>query len=122
MTRLRSLGVALALAVAAACARGSDPDRCEVRIVRLDEWRTTAQGLDVAYVVSGAAGSRGKVWLAGKKSDGTYISGKAREVGPGEFQEVVKLRLTGRVPEYAAVLELPDTGRRCKDETDEPKR
>ena len=120
MPRLRSLGVVCILAVAAACARGTDPDECEVKIVRLDEWRTTAQGLDVAYVVSGEAGSAGKVWLAAEKSDGTYISGKAREVGPGAFQEVVKLKLTGRVPKYAAVLQV--AGKRCKDETDEPKR
>jgi hypothetical protein len=119
MTRLRSLGVVCVLAVVAACARGVDPDQCEVKIVRLDEWRTTAKGLDVAYVVSGEAGSAGKVWLAGKKSDGTYISGKAREVGPGAFQEVVKLNLTGRVPEYAAVLDV--AGRRCRDETNEPR-
>jgi hypothetical protein len=120
MTRLRSLGAVLTLAVATACARGADPDRCEVKIVRLEEWRTTAQGLDVAYVVSGEAGSAGKVWLAAEKSDGTYISGKAREVGPGAFQEVVKLKLTGRVPKYAVVLAV--AGKRCKDETDEPKR
>ena len=120
MTRLRSLGVVCILAVAAACARGADPDRCEVKIVRLDEWRTTAKGIDVAYVVSGEAGSAGKVWLAAKKSDGTYISGKAREVGPGAFQEIVKLELTGRVPEYAAVLQV--AGRRCTDETDEPRK
>ncbi len=120
MMRLRCLGVVCILAVAAACARGVDPGECEVKIVRLDEWRTTAKGLDVAYVVSGEAGSAGKVWLAAKKSDGTYISGKAREVGPGAFQEVVRLKLTGRVPEYAAVLEV--AGRRCTDETDEPRK
>jgi hypothetical protein len=120
MTRLRCLGVVCVLAIAAACARGADPDRCDVKIVRLDEWRTTAKGLDVAYVVTGEAGSAGKVWLAAKKSDGTYISGKAREVGPGAFQEVVKLKLTGRVPEYAAVLAV--AGQRCTDETDEPKK
>ena len=35
MIRLRSLGVVCILAVAAACARGTDPDKCEVEIVRL---------------------------------------------------------------------------------------
>jgi hypothetical protein len=74
--------------------------------------------VDVAYVVSGEAGSPGKVWLAAKKSDGTYVSGKAREVS-GAFQEVVKLKLTGRVPEYVVVLQV--AGKRCTDETDEPR-
>ena len=114
------LGIVCVLAVATACARGTDPDKCEVKIVRLDEWRTSEKGVDVAYVVSGEAGSAGKVWLAAKKSDGTYISGKARAVGPGAFQEVVKLKLSGRVPEYAAVLQV--AGRRCTDETAEPKK
>ncbi len=120
MTRLRSLGFVCVLVVAAACARGADPDRCEVKIVGLDEWRTSAKGVDVAYVVAGEAGSAGKVWLAAKKTDGTYVSGKAREVSPGAFQEVVKLELTGRVPEYVAVLQV--AGRRCTDETDEPRK
>jgi hypothetical protein len=112
------LGMACALVVATACARGTDPDRCEVKIVRLDEWRTSEKGVDVGYVVTGEAGSPGKVWLAAKKSDGTYVSGKAREVS-GAFQEVVKLKLTGRVPEYVVVLQV--AGKRCTDETDEPR-
>jgi hypothetical protein len=120
MTRLHSLGVACVLVLATACARGTDPDACDVEIVRLDEWRTSAKGVDVAYVVSGEAGSAGKVWLAARKSDGTYISGKAREVGPGAFQEVVSLKLSGRVPEYVAVLAV--AGKRCTDETAEPRR
>ena len=114
------LEIVCVLIVATTCARGVDPDKCEVKIVRLDEWRTSEKGVDVAYVVSGEAGSAGKVWLAAKKSDGTYISGKARAVGPGAFQEVVKLKLSGRVPEYAAVLQV--AGRRCTDETAEPKK
>lgn len=118
MTRFL-LGIGCALIVASACARGEDPDKCEVKIVRLDEWRTSDKGVDVAYVVTGEAGSPGKVWLAAKKSDGTYVSGKAREVSPGAFQEVVKLKLTGRVPEYVAVLQV--AGKRCTDETDEPR-
>jgi hypothetical protein len=32
----------------------------------------------------------------------------------------VKLKLTGRVPKYAVVLAV--AGKRCKDETDEPRR
>jgi len=113
------LEIVCVLIVATTCARGVDPDKCEVKIVRLDEWRTSEKGVDVAYVVSGEAGSAGKVWLAAKKSDGTYVSGKAREVA-GTFQEVVKLELTGRVPKYAAVLQV--AGRRCTDETDEPRK
>lgn len=89
------------------------PDDCKISIVAPEEQRSEPGDVRVSYRVEGRAGSAGKVWLAAKRLEGDYVSGSALPVGPGPFRAVVDLRLSGRVPEYLAVLEV--AGRRCVD-------
>lgn len=103
-----------------ACATGPKPSSCKVKVRGLEEYRTAAGEVDVAYRVDGEAGSPGKVWLAAKTAEGAWISGGAREVGPGPFAEIVGLRLTGRAAQYEAVLQVE--GRRCSDGAPDPAR
>jgi hypothetical protein len=91
-----------------------------VKVRGLEEYQTGSGKVDVAYRVEGDAGSRGKVWLAAKTGAGEWISGGAREVGPGPFAEVVDIRLTGRAAQYEAVLQVE--GRRCSDGAPDPAR
>ncbi len=118
-------GGAAALLVAAAwlgglgCASGPRPDRCKIEVVGLEELRTEGGVFDVAYRVRGEAGSPARVWLAARRGQGDYVSGGALEVGPGPFQAVVELELTGRPAEYVAVLQVG--GRRCVDEIPTPR-
>jgi hypothetical protein len=72
----------------------------------------TDQGLDAAYWVRGAAGSPATVWLAAKNPSGSYVSGYGVEVGPGAFEAVVELDLTGKPEKLVVVLEV--SGKRCK--------
>lgn len=100
------------VATLAACATSRASD-CHVEIEGPEEMRVESGDVRAAYRVKGKAGSSGKVWLAAKRVEGDYVSGSALPVGPGPFKAVVDLRLTGRVPEYVAVLEV--AGRRCVD-------
>lgn len=106
------LGPGLLTALALACATPR-ADECRIDIEGPDETRGQPGDVRVSYRVKGKAGSAGKVWLAAKRAEGDYVSGGALPVGPGPFKAVVDLRLTGRVPEYVAVLEV--AGRRCVD-------
>ena len=110
---LRAAALASLLFVAAACAsRGSAPDRCVLRVVATEQWRVHDAGLDVAYRVKGEAGSAGEVWLAAKSRSGSWTSGDPVAVGPGAFEAVVELDLTGVPEELAAMLNV--SGKRCK--------
>jgi hypothetical protein len=104
------LGLATTLTLGCAKPRAND---CRVEIEGPEEMRLDPGDVRASYRVKGEAGSSGKVWLAAKRLEGDYISGSALQVGPGPFKAVVELRLTGRVPEYVAVLEV--AGRRCVD-------
>jgi hypothetical protein len=105
------LGLAATLALAA-CATPR-ADECHVEIEGPEDLRVESGDVRASYRVQGRAGSAAKVWLAAKRVEGDYVSGSALPVGPGPFKAVVELRLTGRVPEYLAVLEV--AGRRCVD-------
>jgi len=104
------LGLVATLTLGCAKPRAND---CHVEIEGPEEIRLDPGDVRASYRVKGEAGSSGKVWLAAKRLEGDYISGSALQVGPGPFKAVVELRLTGRVPEYVAVLEV--AGRRCVD-------
>ncbi len=111
--RAAPLLCALALLLAhGGCATPRAGD-CKVEIEGVEELRADPGDVRAAYRVKGRAGSAAKVWLAAKRLEGDYVSGSALPVGPGPFRAVVELRLTGRVPEYVAVLEV--AGRRCVD-------
>jgi hypothetical protein len=115
---LRVVGLASLLLFAAACAsRGAAPDRCVLRVVATEQWRTHDAGLDVGYRVKGEAGSAAEVWLAAKSRSGSWVSGYPVAVGPGPFEAVVELDLTGVPEELAAVMQVG--ARRCK--ADAPK-
>ncbi len=115
---VRTAGFASLSLVALGCASGgAAPDRCVVRVVATEQWRTHDAGLDVGYRVKGEAGSAAQVWLAAKSRSGSWTSGYPVGVGPGPFEAVVELDLTGVPEELAAVLEV--AGRRCK--ADAPK-
>ncbi len=86
-------------------------------MVATEQWRVHDTGLDAAYRVKGSAGSPAEVWLAAKNRNGTWVSGYPVAVGPGPFEAVVELDLTGVPDELAAVMQLP--GKRCK--ADAPK-
>ena len=105
------LGLFTTLALGA-CAKPRADD-CHVEIEGPEEMRMEPGDVRASYRVKGQTGSAGKVWLAAKRLEGDYVSGSALPVGPGPFKAVVDLRLTGRVPEYVAVLEV--AGRRCVD-------
>jgi hypothetical protein len=92
---------------------GSDaPDHCSVDIVGIEEWRSAPGAFDTSYRVRGKAGSAAVVWLAARVGSGRFLSGKGVDVGPGPFEAIVDLDLTGPPLEYLAVLEV--AGRRCR--------
>lgn len=87
-------------------------DRCKIRVVATEEWKTHAQGLDAAFRVRGVAGSRGIAWLAAEVGPQRFLSGTGLDVGPGPFEAILDMKLTGRPRRFMAVLEV--AGRRCK--------
>jgi hypothetical protein len=98
----------------AACAGGQlGPETCEIEVVQLAEQRTRPDGLDIAYRVRGRAGAAAVVWLSARRASRDYLSGRGVDVGPGPFEAIVELKLTGPAPEYVAVLEL-SSGKRCR--------
>ena len=111
---------ALALGlVALGCGLGGPRlDRCRIDVGGLEEWRAEPGRVDVAYRVSGEAGSPGKTWLAAKLGTASYVSGPALPVGPGRFQAIVDLKLTARPDAFVAVLEV--AGKRCSKEVRPP--
>lgn len=115
MTCVRTLSILLGL-VAAGCASGGaetlDFDQCKLEAVKTQTWAITDQGLDAAYWVRGVAGSPATVWLSAKNPSGNYVSGYGIEVGPGAFEAIVELDLTGKPETFVVVLEV--SGKRCK--------
>jgi hypothetical protein len=98
---------------------GSSAGRCKIEVVRVDSWGTATGKADVGFHVRGEAGESARTWLVAERADGTYIPGDALEVGPGPFEAVIELDLTGRPRRYLALLEL-GSGKRCKDGADVP--
>lgn len=111
--RATALGLGLVATLALAACATPRADDCRIEIEGPEELRVESGDVRASYRVQGRAGSAGKVWLAAKRLEGDYVSGSALPVGPGPFRAVVDLRLSGRVPEYVAVLEV--AGRRCVD-------
>lgn len=87
-------------------------DRCKIRVVATEQWNSHAKGLDASFRVRGEAGSPGISWLAAEVGPKRILSGYGVEVGPGPFEAVLDLKLTGRPRRFMAVLEV--AGRRCK--------
>ncbi len=110
----------LALLGLSACSTGGPPapDHCSLKVVALEEYENSAEGPTVAYRVRGVAGSAGKVWIAGRARSGAWISGYGVDVGPGPFEVIVDLKLTGPPEQYSALLEV--AGRRCKTNAPRP--
>jgi hypothetical protein len=94
------------------------PDHCKIRVVGVDEWKRHRNGLDAAYRVTGSAGSHATAWLAADTGADGFISGYGLDVGPGRFDAVVDLELTGRPKAFLAILEVQ--ARRCKDDAPIP--
>lgn len=91
---------------------GTAPDHCEVRVAATEQWDSSAQGLDVAYRVKGKAGSSALVWLVAEQPTGGYLAGRGVQVGPGPFEAIVDLELTGSPKGFQVLLEV--AGRRCR--------
>ena len=116
----RAALAAAALLTAAAplsCAGASAP-RCQIQVTGLEEYLVRPGDVTVAYRVRGDAGAEGKVWLAARTAEGSWISGDGLEVGPGAFAAIVDLRLTGRAADYKVVLSVAE--RRCADDAPRP--
>ncbi len=110
MRSARSAAFAL---LALSCAGGPPAlDHCRIEVTGIEDAETVGGGIDLAYRVRGAAGSRGTVWLAARNPSGTYVPGYGVEVGPGAFEAIVELELTGMPEKLVTVLEV--SGRRCK--------
>ena len=78
----------------------------------VEEWTETGRGLDVGYRVRGVAGSPATTWLAAQNPSGSYVSGRGVEVGPGPFEAIVQIELTGIPESFVIVLEV--AGKRCR--------
>jgi hypothetical protein len=109
---------ACGLVLLACASGGTSPDACEIRVVGVEQWSVRNDGLDAAYRVRGVAGSPGTTWLAGRTTGGQYVPGYGVDVGPGPFEAIVDLKLTGEPHEFIAVLEV--AGRRCKADAKKP--
>lgn len=118
-TAARALGAAAALALAACASSGARPiDECKIRVVGVETWAQGSEGLDAAYRVKGSSGSSATVWLAAQNRTGTYVSGPGVSVGPGPFEAIVELKLTGEPKSFVAVLEV--AGKRCRADANKP--
>ncbi len=109
-----TIGLVLSAALALGCGilgGNSRPDHCKLRVVGLEQWDVRTGKVDVSYRVAGEAGSAGIVWLAAKVGEKRYVSGGGVNVGPGPFQAIVELKLTGLPRELKIVLQV--AGRRC---------
>ena len=90
----------------------AEPSRCEIEVRGVETWKVHDAGLDAAYRVKGEAGSAATTWLAAETGPQRYVSGYGLDVGPGPFEAIVDLKLTGRPRRFIAVLEVG--GKRCK--------
>ena len=110
--------LALGLLVLSGCGTGGGtaPDHCSIEVVGVEEFRRHDEGLDVAYRVRGMAGSAGTTWLAARDRSGRYVPGYGVDVGPGPYEAIIDLKVTGQPEAFVALLEV--IGRRCK--TDVP--
>ncbi len=115
---LAGFGAGLLAAGLLACASFSSAPRCRIEVTGLEEYDPRPGDVRIAYRVKGVAGAEGKVWLAAKTAEQTWISGDGLDVGPGSFAAIVDLRLTGRPARYKALLEV--AGRRCDDDAPQP--
>ena len=113
-------GLTLVPALAACLGGGGPPppDRCSLKVIALEKLESGPGSYDIEYRVGGEAGSRAKVWLAARVGDKRYLSGPGVRVGPGVFQAIVELDLTGRPLAFVAVLEV--AGERCDADAEMP--
>ena len=123
LASLRRAAAALALVAAltagAGCATGARGPACQIEVTGLETYRSLPGDLEIAYRVRGDAGAEGKVWLAARTAEQTWVSGGGLEVGPGPFAAIVDLRLTGRPERYKVVLQV--AGRRCAEDAPQPR-
>ena len=122
MSRLAPLPAVLGGVLLAGCALfggSGGPDHCEIRVLGVENWQVRAGKVDVAYRVGGQAGSRATTWLSAKVGEIRYLSGGPVEVGPGPFQAIVDLRLTGLPRKFVVVLEV--AGKRCHADAPTPR-
>ena len=94
------------------------PDSCSIEVVGLDELKRSDQGIDVAYRVRGSAGSPAETWLVARVSADKYLPGGGVKVGPGPFEAIIELKLTGMPRGFVAVLEVAE--KRCRAEAPLP--
>ncbi len=106
----------------AGCAwfRGAPEQRCKIEVVGVDSWSTGDGRADVGFRVRGEAGQGAHTWLVAERADGAYIPGSGVDVGPGPFEAVVELKLTGRPEHYLVLLELA-SGKRCRADAEAPR-
>ena len=106
-----SAAVLLSVLGLVGCASGGGAPECRVRVIAVEKYANTAQGPDLAYRVGGEAGAPGVVSLVAKLGQGRYITGYGVQVGPGPFEAIVELKLTGPPSELLTMLEVG--GQRC---------
>ncbi len=96
-----------------ACSTGGPPapNHCKIQVVSVEDVRSDAEGIHVFYRVQGVAGSRGSAWLVARNPSGSYVAGYGVDVGPGPYEAIVDLDLTGLPQKFVAMLEV--AGNRC---------
>jgi len=111
--------VSAALLASPGCFGGPPaPDACSIQVVGIEELKRGDRGIDVAYRVRGSAGSPAETWLAARVTADKYVSGGGVSVGPGPFEAIVELKLTGMPQGFVALLDV--AGKRCSAEAPPP--
>lgn len=121
--RIQALVTCAAIALLlTGCFTGGAPalDHCKLNVVGIEDYKSQSDGIEVFYRVRGEAGSPGTVWLVARNPSGTYVPGYGVDVGPGAFEAIVDLKLTGLPQRFIAVLEV--AGNRCQADAQMPRR
>jgi hypothetical protein len=103
---------------ALACAGGVDESTCKVEALRIEEYKVRPGQAKIGYRIRGTTGIPGIASLVAKLGPDRYITGPGVNVGPGAFEAIVDLDLTGLPPELLVMLEVG--GKRCTDKAKLP--
>jgi len=106
---------------ATGCAGGGaiDPGTCKIEALRVEEYKVRPGQAKIGYRVRGTSGVAAVTSLVAKLGSERYITGPGVKVGPGAFEAIVDIDLTGLPPELLVMLEVGN-GKRCTDKAKLP--